>query len=304
MGYRTNALVSTLTSQLRMSRSVSYQATILFVTSFETASAWKAERPAFVRFFNGASRRADALGYKMEEFWIKSPGFTRHRIQKILQARNIRGLLIAPMPHPIGHIPLDWSRYASVTLGFTMASPHLDCARNHHYHAITLSLRKLRHSGHKRIGLALRPQSYKFSDGLFAAPYLYHAHITGVAPLPIFCQESPNDSFTEENFRKWYYHNKPDSVICMGSYVHTWCENIGISVPNDLSIVDLDIHDFSTDWSGIDGREEETAAAGVDLVVQRLQQNVFGLPDAIKAIFIEGRWIEGATIAKRESAYS
>lgn len=298
LGYRTNALVATLTKQLRMSKIAPYQANILFVTSYETRDAWRRSRPAFVRFYEGARRRATDLGYLLDEFWIKEPGLNRVRIQKILKARGIRGLVIAPMPHPLGHLPLDWSRYAAATIGYTMASPHLDASRNHHNHAMTLCLRKLKYLGHKRIGLALRPQSYTFSDDQFAARYLYHMHISGKPALPIFCLGSQAENFNEKNFQKWFLENRPEAIICMGEDVHHWCERMNIVVPEELSLVDLDIHDSTSAWSGIDGREEEVAAAAVDLVVQKLQENVLGIPAVPKAILIEGIWLEGNTLAK------
>ena len=300
MGYRTNPLVSTLTSQLRMSRAIPYQATLAFVTSYETHDAWRIGRPAFLRFFNGARNRAHGLGYEVDEFWITEPGMNRQRIQKILRARNIRGLLIAPMPRPQGRLSLDWSRYAAATIGYTMAAPHIDSSRNHHNHAINLCIRKLTQSGHRRIGLALRPQSYKFSDDIFASRYLYHVHVTGQTPLPLFCLGGAHEDFNEEAFGLWLKQHRPDAVICMGEDIHNWCDHLKIPVPGELSLVDLDIHDFSKNWSGIDGQEEEVSAAAVDLVIQRLQQNTPGIPSCPKAIHVEGRWLEGSTIANRK----
>ncbi|PAW77502.1 MAG: hypothetical protein B9S32_10925 [Verrucomicrobia bacterium Tous-C9LFEB] len=298
LGYRTNPLIATLASQLRMSRTTPYQATLAFVTSYPTRNAWKEGRPAFLRFYKGAHERARLLGYELDEFWIKEPGFTMERIRKILQTRNIRGLLISPMPHPLGHLPLDWSQYASATIGYTMASPHLHSTRNHHYHAITLCLRRLKYHGHRRIGLALRPQSYKYADDLFTARYLYHQYATGQKPLPIFCLGAANGEFTEKNFIRWFQKNKPDALICMGEQVHDWCAKMGIDVPGELSIVDMDIHDFQKQWSGIDGCEEDVAAAAVDVIVQQLQQNDLGIPRSPKTILVEGRWLAGSTLAK------
>ena len=302
LGYRTNALVATLTKQLRMSKIVPYQANLLFVTSYSTRNEWRFGRPAFVRFFEGASRRATTLGYRLDEFWIKEPGLTRSRIRRILKSRGVSGLVIAPMPQPVGHLSLDWDRYASATIGYTMAAPHLDSSRNHHNHAMTLCLRRLKHLGHQRIGIALRPQSYTFSDDLFASRYLYHMHITGQKVIPPFCLRGKEAQFNEKNFQVWFEINRPEALICMGDDVHYWCERMGVRVPEELSIVDLDIHDPRTGWSGIDGREEEVAAAAVDMVVQKLQENSLGIPKVPKSILVEGIWLEGKTLSRCRSS--
>ena len=47
--------------------------------------------------------------------------------------------------------------------------------------------------------------------------------------------------------------------------------------------------------SGIDQNNERVGAAGVDLVVEQLQSNDFGLPENPKTVLIEGRWVPGTT---------
>lgn len=299
VGYRRNPLIATLTSQLRMSRSVPYRATLAFVTNYLEKEGWK-EGPANLRFYAGALARAQHLGYKLEEFWLKEPGLTSIKASHVLRHRGIRGLLVAPMRNPLGHLSLEWSQFAVATIGHAMAAPRLHSAQNHHHHAVSLALRKLRHHGYRRIGLVLMPLSDSYSDGIFTSRYLYHWHPSGQEQMPeIFCQGGRAADFTESNFRKWLKSQGPDAVICMGHQVHEWVSRLGIRVPEELALVDLDIHDPRNGWSGIDMREEEVAAAAVDLVVQHLHYNDFGIPSAPRTVLVEGRWIEGKTLLSR-----
>lgn len=296
MGYRRNALVSTLTNQLRMSRVIPYQATLAFVTALPGRDDWR-QGPANLRFYKGAEDRAHHLGYELEEFWVREPGLSAARAAKILLHRGIRGLLIAPLASPLGHLSLNWALFAAATLGYTMAAPHLHSARNHHYHAISLALRKLKQYNYRRIGLALMPLSDGYSDGIFSARYLHHLHFAAYSHAPmIFCERSRASDFTEANFQKWFMHERPDAIICMGHQIHEWVERMGLRVPDEVGVVDLDVHESHCSWSGIDMREEAVAAAGVDLIVQQLQCNDLGIPSAPKAILIEGQWVEGKTL--------
>jgi hypothetical protein len=47
--------------------------------------------------------------------------------------------------------------------------------------------------------------------------------------------------------------------------------------------------------SGIDQNNERVGAAAVDLVVEQLHANAFGVPENPKTVLIEGRWEPGST---------
>jgi len=299
MGYRRNALIATLTSQLRMSRSVPYQATLAFVTNYREKNEWKVG-PANLRFYEGALARAHHLGYKLEEFWLKEFGPDSLKASRVLRNRGIRGLLIAPLRDPLENLSLEWSQFAVATIGHSMVAPRLHSAQNHHHHALSLALRKLRHRGYRRVGLVLMPLSDHYSDGTFTSRYLYHWLPSAQEQMPeIFCQGGQAADFNEAHFRKWLKSQKPDAIICMGHQVHEWVSRLKIRVPEELGVVDLDIHDTRNGWSGIDMREEEVAAAAVDLVVQQLQHTDFGIPSAPRTVLLEGRWIEGKTLLSK-----
>lgn len=303
LGYKRNPLVATLTSQLRMSRITPYQATLGFLTAYPTRDGWRTDRPANLRYFNGARERASFFGYEIEEFWIKEPKLTAERTSKILLTRGLRGLLVAPMPYPSGHLAIDWSLFASATIGFAMAVPHLHSARNHHYHAISLALRKLKNFKFSRIGLALMPQSHKYADELFRARYLDYLHTAvGEEVIPIFCENSRVEKFTEKDFQCWFMKYRPQAIICMGDDIHHWLANMQVAVPEEVALVDLCIHDRSRSWSGVDMREEEVAAAAVDLVVHHLHYNDPGVPRVPKSVLIEGQWIEGNTLPEETNS--
>ncbi len=54
------------------------------------------------------------------------------------------------------------------------------------------------------------------------------------------------------------------------------------------------------EFSGIDQNNERVGEAAVDLVVEQLHGNAFGVPAMPKTGLIEGRWVAGTTAPGRE----
>ena len=157
-GYRPNPLVSALMTQLRHAKQVKRPSIMAYVTAYPTADGWKRPGP-FLDFFAGATKRAAALGYDLEEWWLRKPGMTEQRFSDILYTRNIHGLLIAPLPPGGGSVDLTWSRFASSTIGHSVTGPNMHRASNDQYATITLALRELTKLGYRRIGLAIPKES-------------------------------------------------------------------------------------------------------------------------------------------------
>jgi LacI family transcriptional regulator len=76
------------------------------------------------------------------------------------------------------------------------------------------------------------------------------------------------------------------------------------NVPKDLGIVMLDYSNSYGSCAGVDQHHEILGAAAVDLVVGQLYRNETGVPSHPKYVTIEGSWIKGATLQKRELSQS
>ena len=104
--YRPNPMVSALMTQLRHNKDVKKPSVLAYVTAYQTEDGWRRPGP-FVSFFEGAQRRAAALGYELEEWWLRQPGITEQRFSDILYTRNIHGMIVAPLPPGGGTLRLD-----------------------------------------------------------------------------------------------------------------------------------------------------------------------------------------------------
>ncbi len=109
----------------------------------------------FREFYQGAQRRANAMGYRLEEFWLNEPGLTPLRSAKILYARGVQGLVLPPQPDGVSAMEFDWDRFSVVTIGPTLRSPQLHVVSNSQFRTVARLCEALSARGYQRIGYAI-----------------------------------------------------------------------------------------------------------------------------------------------------
>src|SRR5688572_21345076 len=110
LGYRPNAKVAELMAQLRTKPAPGEEACFGVISFYESARPWE-HSLHFQRIYEGMTQRAEALGYRLEPFWLRGPGMTYRRLRDILAARGVQGLLCfgspevdEELPHELGHL--------------------------------------------------------------------------------------------------------------------------------------------------------------------------------------------------------
>jgi DNA-binding LacI/PurR family transcriptional regulator len=299
LNFRKNPLLAQLTSQLRLNKKNPYRGTLAFLNAFSNRELRK-DWTAYYQTYLACQNRANIFGYEVEPFWIKEPGLSGKRASQILLARNTLGLIIPPLPKAHGHLNIDWKHFACATTGYVMFFPPLHCSACDHYYDISIVLRKLRKYGYQRIGLALRPDSNQYSDGLFKARFLLEQNaIRSSDCIPILCDDGKNLSFNYKNFLCWIDKFQPQVVITMAPDVSNWCKKAGIKVPGDLALADLDLYVFDGSRAGIKSQTEAVAEAAVDLIIEQINNHSFGIPKYPRSIYFKGEWIDGKTLPQK-----
>lgn len=297
MGYRPNPLISALMTQLRQSRPVEQKTTIAYVTAFPTTDGWR-KSGRFVQFFEGARRRAEGLGYVLEEWWMRAPGMTGSRVNEILFNRDVRGLLVAPLPLEIGDLSLDWSKLSCATIGYSLRETALHRASNDQYNSIQLALRELTQLGYRRIGLAVSRDGDLRVERRWTAGML--AYQTDIAPEdrvpPLLTDGALAPAFVD-----WFRKHKPDAILSLSVECLKVLSAMELRVPADVGFAHLGVTPADRDLSGVDQRSELVGAAAFDLVDGLLRNNERGLPELRKTTLIAGEWIAGATVCPQSS---
>lgn len=286
MGYRPDPVLAAL-NHYRRQRSPSNRGYVLaYVTSFEKRNGWQ-QSPFFRRAFRGAFERAETLGFRMEHVWLNEPGFTRERFTQVLEARGIRGMVIAPMPRPSSLLDLPWDRFSSVAIGPSLISPVLHGASGDQYQGIMLALEQLRLLGYRRIGLMVDPETDRRNHGKYQAAHALTA--TTGAPRPLMSSQPDDDEL-----QAWVARQKPDVVLSEVDTTFDRLVKLGIRIPQDLGFASL-VRSGRRGISGVETFPEQIAGAAVFRLQQMLYENETGIPDLPTCTFLPGRWVEGST---------
>ena len=118
---------------VRRASSSRVHGTLGFIDAFPTGSRWRQQpRTYATRIYAGAAERAAELGYRLEVFSLAEPGMTARRLQSILDARGVAGLLIPPLPEDVHTLPINWDKYTCVALSHSWPSPRFSPRRSSH----------------------------------------------------------------------------------------------------------------------------------------------------------------------------
>ncbi|RRJ97333.1 LacI family transcriptional regulator [Opitutaceae bacterium TAV4] len=292
LGYRPDPAVSQLMSRLRHSR-VSGPVPVAWLTTYPTPSDWRGNA-ANRAFFEGATRRAEELGFRLDEFWLHEPEMNTHRLSDILLARGIHGVLVAPLFEPGIISGLQWDQLAAVACGsYSLTEPNLHRACTHHAHAVKVAWEGLTRLGYRRIGLVIADHHNRRTGGQWLAGLLLQQHTLPPGSPdriePFIAQEN---EYNAAAMMRWYRKQRPDVVLSFGQ-AREWLMENGVSVPEQCGFARLDR--VEPGMACVDEHRPTVGAAAFDLVVEQLNNHQFGLPVQPKTVLIECSWHDGPT---------
>lgn len=299
LGYRRNAKVTELMSHVRISRGARREACFGVVSFYDEAKPWE-KSVHLSRIHDGMVMRADALGYRLEPFWLRAPGMTYRRFRSILDARGIEGLICFGSPNLDEQFPEELDHYAIVTQGLSIKTP-LHRVVSHVYNDMWRALNRIHELGYRRPGLLIGRYEEMRSAHAYLCVYLgwWQLVLGTAADIPIL----QVDRVEENSFLDWRQKHEPDVVI----FVHhhdmlTHFEGMlgqhGIRMPNDLGVLAISQSLEGTKFSGLQENQHLIGAWCVELLVTRILNRDLGIPSHPRIEMVERRWIEGRSLRR------
>lgn len=298
-GHVPNARLTELMREVRQSAAPAYRATIGLISLFPEERPW-IERPIYGhlgRVREGARERAEAHGYKLEDFWVKRPGLKVERLRAILEARGIRGLLCLGSLDPEEHFPAALRPFAVVTYAASIPD-RLHRVVSHFVADARTLFDELLRRGYRRPGLVILVSGDRRTDHLYSATCLSYQERRFEPPaVPILRAETWN----EAEFSSWFERHRPD-VIVLHQYESYTREVDGflarrrVAVPRDVGLALLDKLPDRARYAGICQDPVRMGATATEMLLGRILLGDFGLPEFPKVELVQGRWNEGATL--------
>lgn len=247
--------------------------------------------------------RAVQHGYQAEEFFLGKNGMTPERLNDVLYARGIEGVIASPRSYPRNLQSFDFSRFSSVTFGYGLTHPDLHRASTNMMQGILTAINELMARGYLRIGLVVTEWIDHRADHTYSGALLYHQlRIPRRHHVPLMILPNIGIAKGSRKFAEWMKEHKPDALITFDEYVPDWiARRLKMKVPDDIGLV---VHDWGPEhegFAGIDHRRPYVARAAVDLVATQLMHNETGIPEVPHQILVPPVFVEGRTIRPRES---
>jgi LacI family transcriptional regulator len=300
LGYAKNPVVSDLMAELRKAHPAGYRRTLALLNANQDLHAFT-RHPTIPAYVAGCRRRAAQLGYTLDEFWLHSADLYGERLNRILRARGIRGVIVVGLMKENRLPPrfsVTWQNHAVVVTGVRTREPTLSFACVDHHALVLEAMERARQLGYRRPALVLERGIDHLVDGRFSAGF-WTAQQSLPEPdrLPPFLDLEAARA-EPARFHGWREAARPDVILTLHTVVREWLEAAGQRVPRDLGLIQLERRRGCLDWAGMDQHNDMTGEAAVDMLLSALHNEEPGLPVAPRATLIGASWTDGATIRR------
>lgn len=287
LGYHPDPKLASLMQHLRTQSGTEYRETIAFLSPFPDYATWKSYSQH--DYYMGAVERAAELGYRVELFHLGEPGMTHERMNAMLKARGIRGLLVAGGQTSNARLELEWENFAAITFSYSLVWPILHRVTTDYYREMLSTLARLRREGFRRIGLNVRIDDDAKALSLWRSAYLLHEDsIPAEERVPINATPGGN-----ENLAPWLKAHRPDVIVSAGcDFIRNYERAYEKSPPKSVRYVNMNIYHTDERSRGVDQDSHAVGRLACGHLTTMLQRNELGLPEQPQVISIEGKWVE------------
>ena len=301
LGYKKNPTVAHLMAQLRTSRSLTFQAPLALLNANLDPAAFT-NHPTVPVYVQGCQKRATELGYSLDEFWLHDPQLDAKRLERILRARNIRGIIVIGLMKE-NRLPPKflsiWKQFPTVVTGVRTHEPALSFASSDQHILALKAFEKALSLGYQRPALVLDREIDLLVDGRFTSGI----HIAQQS-LPKSRQTKPFYQIKQARndpriFQQWFEQEKPDVVLTLYNVAQRWLEAMGLVIPRDVGLIQLEQRRDHVDIAGMDQHNEIVGEAAVEMVINMIHHHEIGIPAFPRATFIGSTWVDGKSVKRR-----
>lgn len=292
MGYQPDPHISRLMSMLRTARSRRGDTVIAVITTLDRRGEHKTNLHQG-SFYRGVEARAKELGFKLEEFWVNEREMRLERLEGILEARGIEGLLLMPYGIERRELGLNFDKFAVAAVGRSQSDQTFHRACQNHYRAVQVALKECEARGYGRVGMVISERLDERAERRYSSAFLHHLHVCRPSERVPLLERAGWD---EAGFLKWFERHRPEVVVATSRVVRELIAKAGLSAPRDYGFVNLDLIDPKDRSAGVNQNYGLVGASSIDLLASQLNHNERGLAAFPKTVLVDGYWQEGDSL--------
>lgn len=298
IGYRPDPNIGRMLSYIRGRRESRSTPSVAYLHAMQTDSNFGPSRSR-QRMLEGARARCEALGFRIDEFWLNQDGLTPARMCSILQTRGVEGILVPPFPATLERFDFDWRPFSAISTSHSSEFLGLDLVSTNRQQTINLAMEQLRQRGYRRPGLILDGERDRRTGHNILSQFLWHRSLRPKSRGPEVLFMPAVDRRT---LAGWLRRERPDVVLSLGDEVLTMLEQLGHAVPEDIGYLSLSTGSHLARLvSGIDEGPDRIGATAIDLLAAKILHFERGRPETRKLVLIDGTWREGTTLRPARS---
>ena len=297
MGYRPNAMASALAHRKWTHSQRPVAATLAWLNHWENPGNLR-NHEVFNLFWRGASAASRALGYHLEEF-VWGGDMAGERLEKILLARNIQGIVVPPHPRPPDWAGWDFEKFSVVRIGYSVSNLPVDLIATDQVRSGIEGFTRMWERGYRRIGLVTSDWAER--NTLFRAGYLLaRSQADKGEPISMLnLRDLSTESFADDvnTLGAWMDQAKPDAILTDVRTLRGMLTVCGHRVPDAVGLAMLGA--TAGEEAGIFQNSEEVGRMAVDTLITLIQRGVRGIPAAHRVHLATPSWIDGPSLPPR-----
>jgi DNA-binding LacI/PurR family transcriptional regulator len=258
----------------------------------------------FDGYWLGAGQAAARYGYRLDEVrWEE--GCSPKRLERILLARGIDGILVPPHNELIDWGDFDWSKFSVIRFGLSVPSPDSNLVTADLFQAAVMALSRMHEYGYERIGITVNGEFNQRVGGNVLSGYYYACSLMGrkqwPPPLLTFLKTRTADELRhqKEALRLWLKRSRPDAILTGDIEVPRMLGELGYRIPEDLAVAGTSCLDIPGVDTGIDQRSEVIGRTAVEMLLKQMNLNERGEPGTPCRILVQSRWRQGRSLPPR-----
>ena len=302
MGYRPDPHLAALANYRRTLAPKSFQSVVAWINHWRQPEQLR-KFGEFENYWRGAAEVAGAQGFKLEDFrW--SMDCPPKRLESMLVARGVEGLLIPPHNDLLEWQDFDWSKFAVLRFGMSVQSPDSNLVTADQFRATTMAVTRMHEYGYGRIGLVVDSELDEHLGGNYYGGFAWAQKKLKLSPrLPPFgaCSSVYRKAPQVEgkNLQHWLAQHGPDAILTTQIYLPELLRELGYSIPEQIAVAGTSICDIPVD-AGIDQRSVEIGRIAMQMLIKQIHVGERGAPANPCRILVESHWQDGQSLPRKK----